>query len=260
MMDRRFDFMVALCISAVLNVCAGIVIGVILDWAARHDAVPAFGEGEASVFVTLEAPRAQEQSPVASPPLPLARLPPKSISAEHAPHAATPEPSVPRPIPPAAPAAPLPAPMSLSTSPESLPVSANTVPKLPESSAFLPPTRDAAVIALVPAQSSVPGGEDARDEDIRGPEFFDVDLQPVYPMAARQHGEEGTVRILVELDRDGRARNITVEKSSGFASLDKAAQSAIRKARFKAKSMSIPDGTRVRLSIRFALKDEGRRS
>ena len=64
-------------------------------------------------------------------------------------------------------------------------------------------------------------------------------VDPVYPPASRRAGEEGTVRLKVLVDTNGRASNVQVTQSSGFARLDQAAQEAVRKWRFVAAT----DGT-----------------
>src|ERR1044072_3128846 len=54
----------------------------------------------------------------------------------------------------------------------------------------------------------------------------------VSPPAARRAGEEGTVRLKVLVDTNGRASNVAVTQSSGFTRLDQAAMEAVRKWRF----------------------------
>ena len=64
-------------------------------------------------------------------------------------------------------------------------------------------------------------------------------VDPTYPPASRRAGEEGTVRLKVLVDTSGRASNVQVMQSSGFARLDQAAMEAVRKWRFVAAT----DGT-----------------
>lgn len=66
-------------------------------------------------------------------------------------------------------------------------------------------------------------------------------VEPIYPPASRRAGEEGTVRIKVLVDERGRPSQVQVAQSSGFAKLDEAAVSAVRKWRFQAAT----DGTRA---------------
>jgi TonB family protein len=94
---------------------------------------------------------------------------------------------------------------------------------------------------------------------VQGAENFETDLRLAYPPGARLRNEEGAVRALVELTSAGRAKEVTLEASSGFASLDKVALDAIRKAHFRAKSGAVKEGALMRLSIRFKLADEALR-
>lgn len=55
---------------------------------------------------------------------------------------------------------------------------------------------------------------------------------PRYPMDARRKREQGTVVLSVTLGIDGRVSNVGIARSSGFASLDDAARSAVRQWRW----------------------------
>jgi len=55
---------------------------------------------------------------------------------------------------------------------------------------------------------------------------------PVYPSQSQKLRETGRVLLRVEIGTDGRARQVLVARSSGFARLDDAAASAVRAARF----------------------------
>lgn len=76
-------------------------------------------------------------------------------------------------------------------------------------------------------------------------------VAPVYPLAARRHGLEGTVVLLVSLDRDGVPSEVKVEVSSGRFDFDEAAQRAVREWRFDPPKES---GTYVRVRVEFRLK------
>ena len=56
---------------------------------------------------------------------------------------------------------------------------------------------------------------------------------PVYPMESRRRHEQGTVRLRVVIDTDGRVKEISVASSSGFERLDKAALDAVCHWRFQ---------------------------
>ncbi len=80
---------------------------------------------------------------------------------------------------------------------------------------------------------------------------------PIYPQAARRKGYEGLVLISVEILENGTPGQLLVKKSSGYAILDQAALSAVRKWKF------IPaekNDLRIRswgdVPIRFVLQED----
>ena len=81
-------------------------------------------------------------------------------------------------------------------------------------------------------------------------------VDPVYPPASRRAGEQGTVRLKVLVDTNGRASNVAVTQGSGFTRLDQAAVEAVRKWRFEAAT----DGTKkiqayTQVAVTFKLTD-----
>lgn len=56
--------------------------------------------------------------------------------------------------------------------------------------------------------------------------------KPAYPMVAMRRGESGTVYVLVQVTREGRPARVSLQKSSGSASLDEAAVRAVQGWRF----------------------------
>jgi periplasmic protein TonB len=83
-------------------------------------------------------------------------------------------------------------------------------------------------------------------------------VEPIYPSASRRAGEEGTVRLRVLVDENGRPREVNVSKGSGFARLDEAAIAAVRKWRF----VPATNGTNkitawTQVAITFRLTDSG---
>lgn len=65
---------------------------------------------------------------------------------------------------------------------------------------------------------------------------FDADYlhnpAPAYPAMARRNGEEGRVQISVRVSAQGRAEQVEVRHSSGYARLDEAALATVRQWRF----------------------------
>jgi protein TonB len=121
-------------------------------------------------------------------------------------------------------------------------------PVVPPAETPMPASQNA--IAATPAQS-------APAQDLKTANR----VEPVYPAASRRAGEEGTVRLKVLVDENGRPRDVNVVKASGFARLDEAAIDAVRKWRFVAAS----DGTKkimawTQVAVTFRLTDAERKS
>ncbi len=55
---------------------------------------------------------------------------------------------------------------------------------------------------------------------------------PAYPAAARRRGDQGTVMVRVLVSAEGLPKNVSLEKTSGFAALDEAALNAVQAWRF----------------------------
>ena len=102
---------------------------------------------------------------------------------------------------------------------------------IPEAPAAEPaaPVREGARAAAAPTQGDIAG------KKMSAPDFKADYLQnpkPGYPMSARRNGEQGTVLLRVVVTREGRAASVSIEKSSGFAVLDRAAADAVKGWRF----------------------------
>lgn len=81
-------------------------------------------------------------------------------------------------------------------------------------------------------------------------------IHPVYPVGARRRGEEGRVVLELTVLPNGSTDDHTVVSSSGFFELDRAATSAIRRARFApATRAGKPVASRIRLTFLFRLRD-----
>ena len=79
---------------------------------------------------------------------------------------------------------------------------------------------------------------------------------PRYPYRSRVKGEQGKVILEVLVNREGRAAEITIAKSSGYSRLDKAARKAVKRWKFQPalKSGRKVQGV-VRVPISFVLKN-----
>ncbi|SUX29800.1 energy transducer TonB [Chromobacterium vaccinii] len=55
---------------------------------------------------------------------------------------------------------------------------------------------------------------------------------PAYPAVSREEGEEGTVRLRVHVSAQGLPQDVSVQSSSGFPRLDRAALAAVKRWRF----------------------------
>ncbi|MCD9006905.1 energy transducer TonB [Luteimonas sp. XNQY3] len=79
-----------------------------------------------------------------------------------------------------------------------------------------------------------------------------------YPPAAARSREEGSLILLVQVDANGNATDVTVEKRSGSRDLDRAAQQAVRDWKFEpAIKGGKPSASAVRVPIDFTLQDAG---
>jgi len=79
-------------------------------------------------------------------------------------------------------------------------------------------------------------------------------MQPRYPPQAIRQRHEGVVVLLILVGVDGSVKNVTVDKSSGYRELDRAAMEAARRWRF---NPTIKNGQKVegyaRVPVNFNL-------
>jgi protein TonB len=76
-----------------------------------------------------------------------------------------------------------------------------------------------------------------------------------HPPALRERGIEGIVRLRVQVDRDGRARQVQIAASSGWRLFDDAALAQVRSCRFRpAREGETAVETWVEFPVRFALR------
>ncbi len=89
---------------------------------------------------------------------------------------------------------------------------------------------------------------------IRQPGFSQPPQAPNYPKLARKRGQEGVVWLAVELDKQGQQVALSISKSSGYASLDKAAMNAVAKWRFiPHRENNTAMAARVVIPVQFSL-------
>jgi len=77
-------------------------------------------------------------------------------------------------------------------------------------------------------------------------------LTPVYPAPARLRGEEGDVRLQVEVNAEGRATAVSVVHGSGHEMLDRAAVQAAQDAAYDWQEAA---GGPLDLEVRFRLDE-----
>jgi protein TonB len=192
------------------------------------------------------APAIPEQSPFEPPPAP-AEMPSEEASRPVA-----------EPAPPVEEAAPSPAPPERKTE--------AAVPAVPQrvSPAHPPPRRQAAprpsAPQTVPATASMPAapavGAAAPLLPAHPVAGMASDRPPVYPESARRRGQQGRVILQVNVSTDGLPVAVSVAQSSGVASLDAAALSAVQRWRFvPATRAGVPVAATAEVPILFRLVD-----
>lgn len=119
----------------------------------------------------------------------------------------------------------------------------------------------------VPAEAAAPEDEPASEPALEtsgadlergviGAVRLSANVAPYYPLGARMRGEEGVVRVRVEVNPDGSAASCAIERSSGFPALDQAALHAARRARYvSAQPAAQAAHGRIELDFRFQLTD-----
>ena len=101
------------------------------------------------------------------------------------------------------------------------------VPEVQFEEAVTPPTD----VPVVPSANAISGSQQqgAPAQDLKTANRVD----PTYPPASRRSGEQGTVRLKVLVDTNGRPSNVAVAQSSGFPRLDAAIECVVRRLPFE---------------------------
>ena len=195
----------------------------------------------------LEVAMVTEPEPAPPPPrVPPDPAPPPPVLPPPVPVMAPPPPDLPPP-PPAPVEMPLPT-LTPPPLPDAPPIPQDATPT-PTVSAPAPPPRKLAKATARPAAPIAPQ-ETSPPADAGPPEYL-ADPRPIYPFTARQRRQEGTVLLLVTLDAAGNPTSVSVEQSSGYSVLDKAAQKQVAEAwRFKP-----GQGSTVHVPVEFHLDE-----
>ncbi|NGM22330.1 energy transducer TonB [Roseomonas stagni] len=170
---------------------------------------------------TLPPPPPEAPRPRPEPPIQVAEAPPPPVAE------ARPEPE---PTPPAF-ELPPPRPLQLAV-PQQRPA-----PPRPRPASEARPAAAAAPATGQAAEASAPrstGGAQALGAvTAPRPLAGAANPPPEYPYASRLRGEQGRVRLRVQVDQNGRVMEVAVDQSAGFQALDQAALRAVRNWRFQ---------------------------
>jgi protein TonB len=114
---------------------------------------------------------------------------------------------------------------------------------------------------LPPAVRLGEGGDAGMTNDISGdfpasPDPSAPNLPPRYPTEAARRGQQGAVILFVTIAPDGTASAVDVTQSSGYKLLDRAAQQAVARWRFRPEidRNGAPVPARMPIRIRFVLE------
>lgn len=108
-------------------------------------------------------------------------------------------------------------------------------PVVPVVQIDLPPEPPVAAITVAATPTPAPPPPDAEGDApvaVSEPDYLQMS-RPVYPLAAKRARAQGTVQVRALVDVDGRARQVSVARSSGFELLDRAACDAVLASLFK---------------------------
>ncbi|WP_298183277.1 energy transducer TonB [uncultured Pseudomonas sp.] len=143
--------------------------------------------------------------------------------------------------------------------PQAIAVPAETPPgsalaRAPNSPAVSPTVTADAAPAAPAAPAAAVAAPPLAEVLSRQPSFRQPPRQPSYPSQARRRNQQGVVLVEVRLDARGRQRSLSVLRSSGVDSLDRAALEAVAQWHFRpetAGGQAVP--SRVQIPIKFAL-------
>lgn len=150
--------------------------------------------------------------------------------------------AAPKPVPPAPPAPPREADLA-TLAPAAAPPAAEPGPPAPATA----PLPDKAAAAPAMSFRGLPLVTD--------PSFREPPGKPVYPRRAVDLDQKGTVVVRALVDADGNPATVEIWNSSGFPLLDRAAEQAVRKWRFRPATLNTrPTEAWVQVAVHFNLR------
>ena len=220
-----------LAVAAVLAVIVhGVLLAAKIPWIAPKMMAPQSRDVTISLIQVSKSTPQPKTKPVAPKPKP----PAKPV------HRPKPKPIV-KPMPP-----PAPEPTPVKATDE--PPQTDDAPQLQEDH---PPYEAPDDVALSPPPSEETGAV----VEISKP-LEDINPSPDYPPLAIRRSYEGTVMLNVLVDKTGRAAEVKVERSSGYAVLDRNAKAVVSRWRFKpARKGTQTIEMWVQVPVRYKLKD-----
>jgi protein TonB len=119
-------------------------------------------------------------------------------------------------------------------------------------------SQDTQASSSLPTQRRVLMARPPGSQAISGSEVGIIRIvKPVYPSVANDSGWEGIVVVRVLVQTNGLPGEVTVQKSSGYSILDKAATDAVRQWRFNPeKDGNIPINKYVDIPLKFELHSQ----
>jgi protein TonB len=96
-----------------------------------------------------------------------------------------------------------------------------------------PPSKDLNRAPPVPDAPPAPPAKPAGPARTAAVVDFNTCSKPEYPKSSLRNEETGTSTILFKIAADGSVQGASIQKSSGFRDLDRAAMTALSKCRFK---------------------------
>lgn len=132
------------------------------------------------------------------------------------------------------------------------PVRADPAKADPASSADDAPLPDQKTFSTDPATETAPTDQARIQASVP---LYHLNPPPTYPAVARRRNYQGTTLLDVLVDSQGRAAQVRVNQSSGFAILDRSAVTAVRQWRFEpARRRDRPVEMWVQVPVKFELK------